>query len=483
MPEADQSFLPGKRIHLFRLHEGSNAGGWQSSEGGKMMSGSVYQFDPQRIIKLTAENIKRLKAVEIVPKKDKMVVVGGMNGQGKSSVLDAIMYAITGKSSMPSIPVREGEKEAKIEIVLDDLIITRTITATGGGSLKVTNRDGLKYPSPQDLLDGLCSKISFDPLEFMRMNEKERFKSLMTFVGLDFSDLNDEYQRVYEKRTDINRKVKQIEGTLLGSPAYPDVPDDPIDVVHLMNQLSDEEKKERQRSELLMRYNEFLAKADRCQENILNLESRMAEIKANIEKNTMEMARCRGEADALQKGVEEIPPSRAVEIRQEVVDAQQINKKVEHNKIVVLRQNDLALVKEQSDSCTKRLQEIEKERLNRMSNATMPIPGLAINEARQEILFNGIPFEQCSSSEQLRTSVAISMASNPTLRVMRSKEGSLLDHANLAMLADIVEQNHYQLWLERVGDGDECSVIISDGMVLAEEPESPSGEDFKGLPF
>lgn len=57
-----------------------------------------------RIVRLTAENIKKLRAVEIVPSGN-VVQITGPNGSGKTSVLDAIYYALAGAGAHPSRPV------------------------------------------------------------------------------------------------------------------------------------------------------------------------------------------------------------------------------------------------------------------------------------------------------------------------------------------------------------------------------------------
>src|SRR5260370_406895 len=66
-----------------------------------------------RIIKLSAENIKKLKAVEISPG-GAVVEITGPNGSGKSSVLDAIFYALAGTADIPSAVVRKGSDRAHV---------------------------------------------------------------------------------------------------------------------------------------------------------------------------------------------------------------------------------------------------------------------------------------------------------------------------------------------------------------------------------
>jgi len=426
-----------------------------------------YVFNHQKIIRLNAENVKKLKAVEIIPKGN-MVIIGGMNGQGKSSVLDAIWYAVTGKSAMPSLPVRQGADKATIVCELDDLIITRTITPTGGGTLKITNREGLQYSRPQEILDSLYSKISFDPLEFLRMNKKEQIQCIKDLVGLDFSDLDRKYQEIYEKRTENNRKIRSLEGALASIPYAADAPEEPLDVVRMVDQLAEEEKRERQQLSLAQELEEKKRKITLCQEKIDQFRARITQLEDEIRRSQAEIVRCEEEQASLQHTIDSIEPSHAEEIRQAIRNAQAINKKVENNQRYRQIQEDLEKTRACSESLTQALQDLAKERLNRISNAKMPIPGFTINEETQEVFYLGVPFDQCAASEQMRASISIAMACNPTLRVMRSKDGSLLDHERLAMIADMVRQNHYQFWLERVGDGEECSVIISDGTVVEE---------------
>ena len=80
-----------------------------------------------KIVELQAENVKRLKAVEITPD-GTMQVIGGRNAQGKSSVLDAIWLALGGgkASKETPLPIRDGEDKASVRLDLGDLVVTHS---------------------------------------------------------------------------------------------------------------------------------------------------------------------------------------------------------------------------------------------------------------------------------------------------------------------------------------------------------------------
>ena len=103
------------------------------------------------------------------------------------------------------------------------------------------------------------------------------------------------------------------------------------------------------------------------------------------------------------------------------------------------------------------------QRAAAITAAQMPIEGISFGEG--EVLFNGLPFVQSSSAQQLRVSVAIAMAANPKLRVLRIKDGSLLDESNLALIAEMAERDDYQVWIERVDASGKVGIVMEDGAV------------------
>lgn len=137
-----------------------------------------------RIIRLQVENVKRIKAVDISPPASGTLVIGGANGAGKSSVLDAIMYALGGGRGIPDQPLRVGEKQGFVKVDLGDLIVDRRFTEKGT-TLVITSKDGYEAPTPQKILDDLFSRFTFDPLAFSRDKPKDQLAVLRSLVGIE----------------------------------------------------------------------------------------------------------------------------------------------------------------------------------------------------------------------------------------------------------------------------------------------------------
>jgi len=133
-----------------------------------------------KIIELKAENFKRLEAIELTP--GEVNLITGKNAQGKSSVLDAIEFCLSGPSKQIPRPIKDGATKAKIEMDLGDLTITRVVTPSGA-RLQVTAKDGTQLKSPQAVLDALFSSVSFDPIRFLNMSEKDQIESLLKATG------------------------------------------------------------------------------------------------------------------------------------------------------------------------------------------------------------------------------------------------------------------------------------------------------------
>lgn len=189
-----------------------------------------------RIVKLNISNFKRIKLVEIVPS-GHQVVIGGDNGAGKTSVLDAIMTALVGPRAMPALPVRQGAEGSEITVDCGEVVIRRRIKPDGSATLSVRTPDGMKPSSPQKWLDERVGAISFDPLSFTRLDAKAQAELLRKLVGVDVSDLDAKHAEIYEERTLTNRSLRQAEAVLASMPHHADAPAEEVSVAELLAEI------------------------------------------------------------------------------------------------------------------------------------------------------------------------------------------------------------------------------------------------------
>jgi DNA repair exonuclease SbcCD ATPase subunit len=411
-----------------------------------------------KIVQLKAENVKRLKAVEITPDGN-LVVVAGRNAQGKSSVLDSIEYALAGKRSLPGVPVRSGERKANIEIHLDGetpLIVKRSITPDGGGQLTITSPDGTKATSPQTLLDKLCGQIAFDPLAFSRMDPRKQAETLRGLVGLDFSALDAEARRVYDERTSVNREARSLQARIAGMACDPAIPDEEVSVADLIVEM-----KRRQEVNSLNREERDKVRAANGQVERIKFEIASMEEQLKVLRDQLVKAETLASRQAII--AETLQDEDVAEIEAQIKGAEMCNRAVREKQARRQVEAEHAAKATAADALTARLEEIAAEKGRLLASAKWPVPGLGFSDTG--VTYNSLPFEQASGAEQLRVSVAIGAALNPSLRVLLVRDGSLLDQDSLTLLAQLAAQYDAQVWLEMVSGGMPGAIVIEDGEV------------------
>jgi energy-coupling factor transporter ATP-binding protein EcfA2 len=426
-----------------------------------------------KIIKLTSENVKRLQAVEISPQGN-VIVIGGRNGQGKSSVLDSIQYALGGDPSAP-MPVRRGEDKAKIVLDLGDLIVRRTFTAAGGTTLTVTNADGVRQVSPQAILDKLVGKLTFDPLEFARQKPALQAATLRQLVGINTTALDEEREKLYDERTNVNRDAKTLEarlGQLQKHEGVPDTETSTAEILAEQQKAADHNAANQNLRRIADQrktvYQNAKDEADRTAEEIQRHKDEITRLeslhKQQTARATAEEANAKAAEDKAAAAVDEdLTP-----FREKAASAEAINQKIRDNRTRADVVRQFKVKTEQAEKLTAQIEAIDAKKRKTITDAKFPIDGMSF-DAAGGVTLGGIPFEQCSSAEQLRVSVAIGLALNPKLRVLLIRDGSLLDEDSLKLMLEMAEKADAQVWLERVGDDATTSVVIEDGTVLEQE--------------
>jgi DNA repair exonuclease SbcCD ATPase subunit len=440
-----------------------------------------------KIIELTSENVKRLTAVNITPQGN-VVVIGGKNGQGKSSVLDSILFALGGDPSV-KMPVRRGEDKARIEVDLGEIVVKRTFTAAGGTSLVVTNSDGAKQSSPQSILDKLTGKLTFDPLEFARQRPDVQAVTLRGLVGLDFATQDAKHGELYVKRTAINREAKALESRIASIPKVDGLPAGEISAESILNEQSlaiqkNQDNKQLRSDHFVLEQNLAIVEDQsipQCKAMIKRIESKIVELEQEITNCREHLEQHCSELNDLEKSIPTLQSK--IDSAKSLADAAKdedisqfrvkISKVEQTNQQIRAAKNRAELVKqfkaksEESDKLTAEMEKMESAKRKATTEAKYPVDGLLFDTAGG-ITLNGIPFEQCSSAEQLKVSVAIGFALNPKLKVILIRDGSLLDDESMKTLCEMATKADAQVWIERVGTDATTSVVIEDGHIKTE---------------
>jgi DNA repair exonuclease SbcCD ATPase subunit len=400
-----------------------------------------------RIIKLEATNFKRLKAVEITPTGD-LVVISGRNGQGKTSVLDAITAALGGTSAkaLPR-PIREGAGNAEIVIETGEYKITRRFTASGS-TLTVIGADGLKVAKGQTVLDALLGRLSLDPLAFTQLDEKAQLKTLLELVDLPFdpAQLDAERAELFERRTDVNRELKRLTAQADAFDLPTDAPTEEVSVNDLLTKLEAARALDRDYEADVREHAEAVNDVELFRQSLAEAEIRAANAKAQLSN---------WDGHVLNE---------AALLLDQIQHAEQINAQARQHaalKAVVEQQADLA---EDAQALTQQIADIDRAKADGLKAAKFP-GGLPLGFDDTGVLLNGIPFKQASGAEQLRASLAMAIALNPALRVIRIADGSLLDSEGLQLVAEMATKHDCQVWIEVVSDGDGFGFMIEDGEV------------------
>lgn len=414
-----------------------------------------------KIETITINGFKKLQQFAIDPA-GKSVEIKGRNGQGKSSIIDAIWCTLTGKD-VPGVPINRDSVTAKIVVGLDDGHTARlSFNSKGGKSLVVEGPDGEPVKAPATFLENLIGKISFDPFEFVSQPPAKQRAFLQQLLGLNFADEDSRKAYALEQKRDIERDSISIERE---AEALIDAKNtDRVDVADLV-------AKQNERAEIIGKGRDAAGSVERLEreeaaarENVERIQAHIANLNAQL-----------GDATQVVRDIAEKIPTAKMELERlrEVVAAMPDNSEAIRNAGEINRQADrwakrLELVekskgiKGELDAIKAKIEGIDKERQDKIMNAKFPVPGLSFSV--DGVLFNGLPFDsgnQCQS-DILRVGVAIAVAQNPTARIVRIKDGSLLDSKAKAELLAMLDENGFQAFIETVADCDLTAHVIEE---------------------
>lgn len=404
--------------------------------------------EPVKINELLIENVKRVKAVQFEPSADGLTIIGGRNGQGKTSVLDAIAWALGGNNYKPSIPERDGALvPPNLHIELSNgLIVERK---GKNSTLKVTDPNGNK--SGQQLLNEFVSTLALDLPKFINGSDKDKADSLLKILGIGdvLAQLDVKENQLYAQRTEVGRIADRKKKAADEMPMYPNVPKEPVSATELIKAqqeiLAWNGENERKRQDAA-RYEQILA----------NAQIAFDEAKAALQKAEQDCLTAR-------KSAEDLHDESTAELEKNLAEIEALNIKIRANSTKEAAEIEANNLQQEYDGLTEQIESIREERSKLLDSAELPLPGLSVKDGK--LIYNNMLWDGMSGSDQLKVATAIVRKLNPQCGFVLMDKLEQMDLETLREFGAWLKQEGLQVIATRVSTGDECSIIIEDGMV------------------
>lgn len=404
-----------------------------------------------KINKLEIENVKRVKATRFEPEKNGLTVIGGKNGQGKTSVLDAITWALGGDRYRPTHAQRDGSVlPPYIHIVLSNGLV---VERKGKNSdLKVIDPNGRK--GGQQLLNEFVEELALNLPRFMQASGREKADTLLRIIGVGdrLHELEQQERELYANRHAIGQIADQKKKYAQEIAYYPDAPKEPVSATELILR----------QQEILARNGENQRKRMRLQQ----LEDEAADVQRKLDALLARQQAVLADLDIARRSAADLADESTAELEQSIANIEQINRKVRANLDKDKAETDALAYQNRYAELTEQLESVRKARIGLLQNADLPLPGLSVEDG--ELLYQGKAWDCMSGADQLRVATAIVRRLNPKCGFVLLDKLEQMDLDTLREFGAWLEQEGLQAIATRVSTGGECSIIIEDGYIAGE---------------
>ena len=411
-----------------------------------------------KINKLEIENVKRVKAVTIEPTTQGLTILGGNNNQGKTSILDAIAWALGGNKYKPSKAARDGSMNPpSLRVELSNGLI---VERKGKNSdLKVTDPSGQK--AGQQLLDSFVEELALNLPKFIESSAKDKANTLLQIIGVGEKlwELDRKEERLYNERRTIGQIADQKKKYAAEQTQYPEAPNELVSIADLIHE----------QQEILARNGEN-AKKRQNRENIVNSlhlsEARLKQLKEQLAQEEATHESLMSDYIAANKSIEDLVDESTDEIESSIANIEEINRKVRANLDKEKAEEDAKQYSSQYDKLTTEIQDVRDERTSLLDSADLPLPGLSVEDG--ELVFEGQKWDNMSGSQQLRVATAIVRKLKPECGFVLLDKLEQMDIPTLTEFGKWLESEGLQAIATRVSSGEECQIIIEDGYVVSD---------------
>lgn len=410
-----------------------------------------------KITQLEAENVKRIKAVQMTPAESGLTVIGGRNNQGKTSALDAIAWALGGDRYRPTNAFRDGSvipPRLKVELS-NGLVVERT---GKNSDLKVTDSSGRR--AGQQLLNTFVEQLALDLPKFMESSSKEKATTLLRIIGVEdqVEALDRQEKDLYNQRHAIGQIADQKMKYAKELPCYPDAPAEPVSAMDLIQRQQD----------ILARNGENQRKRERARQ----LEAERQEMSRKLEELTARYEQICEDCETAQKSALDLLDESTDELENSLREIEAINAKVRTNQDKSRAEAEAKSYQDQYDTLSAQIDDVRKSREALLQGASLPLEGLSVQDG--ELTYHGKAWDCMSGSDQLKVAAAIVRALKPQCGFILLDKLEQMDLETLRDFGSWMESEGLQGIATRVSTGGECSIIIEDGYVKDADVPTPT---------
>ena len=404
-----------------------------------------------KINSLEIENVKRVKAVQLSPADNGLTVIGGKNGQGKTSVLDAIAWALGGEKYRPSSAQREGSViPPRLHLELSNGIIVER----NGKNSALTVLDPSGKRAGQQLLNDFVSTFALDLPKFLEAGSKEKAEILLQIIGVgdQLRALDQQETQLYYARRSVNQNLDRKKKYAEELPFYQDAPQEMVSV-----------------SDLIKRQQEILARNGENQRKRQQA-AQLAQQKEILRRQLSELqerydAVCR-DCDIAARSAQDLQDESTEQLEADIAGIDLLNQKVRANLERTRAEEELHELETQSDNLTAELEKVRQSRTDLLTAAPLPLPGLSVQDG--ELVYKGRKWDCMSGAEQLMVATAIVRKLNPNCGFVLLDKLEQMDTDTMREFGTWLESVGLQAIATRVSTGEECSIVIEDGFVRGE---------------
>lgn len=415
-----------------------------------------------KITALEAENVKRIKAVALTPAPTGLTLVGGNNNQGKTSVLDALAWALGGEKFRPNAAQRDGAvAPAHLRVTLSNGVVVER--KGKNSSLTVTDPTGRR--SGQQLLNAFVEPLALDLPRFMEASDKEKADILLRIIGigneLHLRDM--EIKSIYDKRTFTGQLAQQKKYFADELISYPDAPEQPLSASDLIRRQQDILARNGENQRLRQQAQELARQEQQCLDELKRTRERIAELEKLREELDTKHTKLFNQRKNAEKTVDQLQDESTAELEASIQSIEETNRKVRANLEKARAEDEAAKYASDYDKLTDALEQKRKERLALLNGADLPLPELSVEDGA--LTYKGKRWRDMSGSDQLRVAAAIVRRLNPDCGFVLLDKLEQMDMTTLEEFGHWLEAEGLQAIATRVSTGSECQIIIEDGMV------------------